>query len=230
MRTADAGQFASLSSMLSTDGPVLVVMDVDSTVIEQEVIELIAAHADVEPQVRAVTEAAMRGELDFAASLRARVRLLAGLPEAVLEEVRSSVRLTEGAMDLCRELHARGHVVALVSGGFDVVVDAVATQLGADHARANRLEIVDGRLTGEVEGEIVDRAGKAVALREFAALHGIPLTRTVAVGDGANDLDMMDIAGLGIAFCAKPVVQQQADVAINTRDLRLVLAAMDAAR
>jgi phosphoserine phosphatase len=216
--------------MLSTDGPVLVVMDVDSTVIEQEVIELIAAHADVEPQVRAVTEAAMRGELDFAASLRARVRLLAGLPEAVLEEVRSSVRLTEGAMDLCRELHARGHVVALVSGGFDVVVDAVATQLGADHARANRLEIVDGRLTGQVEGEIVDRAGKAVALREFAALHGIPLTRTVAVGDGANDLDMMDIAGLGIAFCARPVVQQQADVAINTRDLRLVLAAMDAAR
>jgi len=213
--------------MLSTDGPVLVVMDVDSTVIEQEVIELIAAHAGVAPQVRAVTEAAMRGELDFAASLRARVALLAGLPESVLDEVRDAVRLTNGAVELCAELHRRGHIVALVSGGFDTIVDTIAAALGADHVRANRLEIIDGVLTGRVEGAIVDRAGKAEALLEFAALHGIPLARTVAVGDGANDLDMMEIAALGIAFCAKPVVQQQADLALNTRDLRLVLEAME---
>lgn len=215
--------------MLASDGPVLVVMDVDSTVIEQEVIELIAAHAGVAPQVRAVTEAAMRGELDFAASLRARVALLAGLPESVLDEVRAAVRLTNGARALCDELHARGHIVALVSGGFDTVVDSIAAAVGADHARANTLEVEDGVLTGRVEGAIIDRAAKASALREFAALHGIPLERTVAVGDGANDLDMMETAALGIAFCAKPVVQQQADVALNTRDLRLVLDAMEQA-
>jgi phosphoserine phosphatase len=215
--------------MLSIDGQVLVVMDVDSTVIEQEVIELIAAHAGVAPQVRAVTEAAMRGELDFAASLRARVALLAGLPATVLDEVRETVRLTNGAAELCAELHRRGHVIALVSGGFDTVVDAIAAKVGADHSRANSLEIVDGLLTGRIEGAIIDRAAKAAALREFAALHGIPLQRTVAVGDGANDLDMMETAALGIAFCAKRVVQQQADLALNTRDLRLVLEAMEQA-
>lgn len=215
--------------MLSADGPVLVVMDVDSTVIEQEVIELIAAHAGVAPQVRAVTEAAMRGELDFAASLRARVTLLAGLPASVLDDVRDAVRLTTGAQELCEQLHARGHIVALVSGGFDTIVDHIAATVGADHVRANTLEIVDGVLTGRVEGAIVDRAAKAAALREFAALHDIPLTRTVAIGDGANDLDMMETAALGIAFCAKLVVQQQADVSLNTRDLRLVLDAMDQA-
>lgn len=209
--------------MPETDARMLVVMDVDSTVIEQEVIELIAAHAGVEAQVRAVTEAAMRGELDFAASLRARVALLEGLPASVLDEVRAAVRLTAGAAELCAALHARGDVVALVSGGFDAVVASIAEAVGADHARANTLEIKDGRLTGRVQGAIVDRAAKAAALREFAALHSIPLERTVAIGDGANDLDMMEIAGMGIAFCAKPVVQQQADVALNTRDLRLVL-------
>lgn len=206
---------------------ILVVMDVDSTVIEQEVIELIAAHAGVRAQVRAVTDAAMRGELDFSASLRARVALLAGLPDTVLATVRDAVRFTTGAKELCQELRARGHVVALVSGGFDSVVEYIAKGLQADHYLANSLDVVDGRLTGLVHGNIIDRAAKAAALCEFAALHGIPLSRTVAVGDGANDLDMMDVAALGIAFCAKPVVQQQADIAINTRDLRLVLAAMD---
>lgn len=209
--------------MPSADARVLVVMDVDSTVIEQEVIELIAAHAGVAPQVRAVTEAAMRGELDFAASLRARVALLAGLPESVLDEVRSAVRLTQGAKELCAELKARGHVIALVSGGFDAIVESIAAAVHADHFRANTLEIIDGRLTGRVQGAIIDRAAKAAALEEFAALHGIPLARTVAVGDGANDLDMMEVAAVGIAFCAKPVVQQQADIALNSRDLRLVL-------
>jgi phosphoserine phosphatase len=207
--------------------PILVVMDVDSTVIEQEVIELIAAHAGVRAQVRAVTNAAMQGELDFSASLRARVALLAGLPEDVLATVRDAVRYTTGAVELCKELHARGHVVALVSGGFDSIVEHIARGIEADHFRANTLDVVGGRLTGLVQGDIVDRAAKAAALREFAALHNIPLSRTVAVGDGANDLDMMEAAALGIAFCAKPVVQQQADVSINTRDLRLVLTAMD---
>lgn len=209
--------------MLDRSGPLLVVMDVDSTVIEQEVIELIAAHAGVEDEVRAVTEAAMRGELDFAQSLRARVALLEGLPVEVLAEVRARVRLTNGARALVDALHASGSFVALVSGGFDEVVADIATQVGADHFRANALEVLDGRLTGRVTGEIVDRAVKARMLQQYAALHGIPMTRTVAVGDGANDLDMMHVAALGIAFCAKPVVQQQADVAINERDLMRVL-------
>ena len=216
-------RFASLRPMLQSDGPLLLVIDVDSTVIEQEVIELIAAHAGVEPQVRAVTDAAMRGELDFAASLRARVALLAGLPVEVFDAVRAAVRLTEGAIELCEAVHSRGGVVALVSGGFDAVVEGIASAVGADHYRANTLEVADGRLTGRVVGAIVDREAKAAALREYAAQHCIPLERTVAVGDGANDLDMMDTAALGIAFCAKPLVQQRADVSIYTRDLRLVL-------
>lgn len=213
--------------MHERSGPLLVVMDVDSTVIEQEVIELIAAFAGVEGEVRKVTEAAMRGELDFAASLRARVALLAGLSADVLETVKAEVRLTTGARELCAELKRRGDVVALVSGGFDVVVESIAVELAVDHYRANRLEIVDGKLTGNVAGEIVDREVKANTLRELAALHGIPLTHTVAVGDGANDLGMMQVAALGIAFDAKPLVQQQADVVIAVRDLRLVLDAIN---
>ena len=213
--------------MLERSGPLIVVMDVDSTVIEQEVIELIAAFAGVEDEVRRVTEAAMRGELDFAQSLRARVALLAGLPAAVLEEVRKQVRLTTGAKELCATLTSRGDIVALVSGGFDTVVASIAEELAVDHFRANTLEVVDGRLTGRVQGAIVDRTAKAEALREFAAMHDIPLSRSVAVGDGANDLEMMATAAIGIAFNAKPVVQAQADVAINERDLRLVLGVID---
>ena len=201
----------------------LIVMDVDSTVIEQEVIELIASHAGVEDEVRRVTESAMRGELDFEASLRARVALLAGLSADVLEQVRADVRLTTGAQELVRTLRETGHVIGLVSGGFDAVVSTIADDLGVDEFRANTLEIVDGRLTGRVLGGVVDRAAKAQYLREFAATYGVPMNRTIAIGDGANDLDMMRDAELGIAFCAKPVVQQQADVALNTRDLRLVL-------
>ncbi len=212
--------------MLDRAGQLLVVMDVDSTVIDQEVIELIAAHAGVEDRVREVTDSAMRGELDFAASLRARVALLEGLPESVLDDVRAAVRLTNGARELVQALHTQGHVVALVSGGFDVIVDTIAAAVGADHYRANTLQIINGVLTGHVEGEIVDRAVKARMLHEFAALHGIPMSRMVAVGDGANDLDMLRDAALGIAFCAKPIVQAQADVAINVRDLRLVLDAI----
>lgn len=215
--------------MLERAGRLLVVMDVDSTVIEQEVIELIAAHAGVEEEVRAVTEAAMRGELDFAQSLRARVALLEGLPVSILDTVRAEVRFTPGAHDLCSALHARGDVVALVSGGFDVVVASIAAELGIDLFLANTLETVDGTLTGRVTGEIVDRRTKATALRTYAENHAIPLSRTVAVGDGANDLDMLALAALGIAFNAKPIVQEQADVAINDRDLRLVLQAIEQA-
>lgn len=204
-------------------GTYLVVMDVDSTLIQDEVIELIAAHAGCEAEVRGVTERAMRGELDFAESLHARVALLAGVPESALAEVRAAVRLTPGARTLVRTLTRLGFRVAVVSGGFSAVVDPLAEELGIHHARANVLEVVDGVLTGRVVGPIVDRAAKAAALREFAELEGIPLERTVAIGDGANDLDMLATAGLGIAFNAKPVVRAQADTGLTVPFLDPVL-------
>ncbi|HYN28386.1 MAG TPA: phosphoserine phosphatase SerB [Dermatophilaceae bacterium] len=208
---------------LARRGRRLVVMDVDSTLIQDEVIELLARHAGREAEVAAVTEATMRGELDFAASLRARVAALAGLPESVLDEVRAEVRLTPGARTLVRTLRRLGMTVGLVSGGFVEVVHPIAQELGIEHVRANRLEVLDGRLTGSVVGEVVDRAGKAEALREFAALEGLPLSRTVAVGDGANDLDMLAAAGLGVAFNAKPVVREQADASVSVPYLDAVL-------
>jgi phosphoserine phosphatase len=208
---------------LARRGRRLVVMDVDSTLIQDEVIELLAAHAGREAEVAAVTEAAMRGELDFAASLRQRVAVLEGLPVSVLADVRAAIALTPGARTLVRTLKRLGFTVAVVSGGFIEIVADLARELGIDHARANRLEIVDGRLTGRVLGDIVDRAGKAEALRAFAAEAGLPLTRTVAIGDGANDLDMLEVAGLGIAFNAKPVVREQADTAVTVPYLDAVL-------
>ncbi|MFB9376417.1 phosphoserine phosphatase SerB [Kineococcus gynurae] len=208
---------------LARMGRRLVVMDVDSTLIRQEVIELLAAHAGREQEVREVTERAMRGELDFAASLRERVACLEGLDVAVIEEVREAVRLTPGARTLVRTLHQLGFTLALVSGGFLEVVGPLAASLGIAHARANRLQVVHGRLTGRVLGPVVDRAAKAGALREFAAAEGLPLHRTVAIGDGANDLDMIGAAGLGIAFNAKPVVREQADAALNLPYLDAVL-------
>ncbi|WP_438822155.1 phosphoserine phosphatase SerB [Kineococcus terrestris] len=201
----------------------LVVMDVDSTLIRQEVIELLAAHAGREAEVAAVTERAMRGELDFAASLRERVACLEGLSVDVVEEVRRAVQLTPGARTLCRTLHRLGFTLALVSGGFLEVVGPLAASLGIAHVRANRLQVVHGTFTGRVLGPVVDRAAKAAALREFAAAEGVPLARTVAIGDGANDLDMIDAAGLGIAFNAKPVVREQADAALNVPYLDAVL-------
>ncbi|KRE41640.1 phosphoserine phosphatase SerB [Knoellia sp. Soil729] len=208
---------------LARRGRRLVVMDVDSTLIQDEVIELLARRAGREAEVAAVTERAMAGELDFAESLHARVATLAGLDVAVLEEVRAAVRLTPGARTLVRTLKRLGFTVALVSGGFIEVVQPIADELGIDHARANRLEVADGRLTGRVLGDIVDRRGKASALREFAEEAGLPLARTVAIGDGANDLDMLGTAGLGIAFNAKPVVREQADTAVNVPYLDAVL-------
>ena len=208
---------------LARRGRRLVVMDVDSTLIQDEVIELLAAHAGREAEVAAVTEAAMRGELDFAESLRARVAVLAGLPVGVLAEVRAAIRLTPGARTLVRTLKRLGFTVAVVSGGFLEIVGDLARELDIDHAQANRLEVSDGVLTGRVVGEIVDRAGKAAALRRFAEQERLPLSRTVAIGDGANDLDMLDAAGLGIAFNAKPIVREQADTSVNVPYLDAVL-------
>lgn len=165
----------------------------------------------------------MRGELDFTESLRHRVAALAGLPASVLDEVAEEVQLTPGARTLVRTLHRLGFTVALVSGGFTPIVESIAKDLGIRHVRANDLEIADGRLTGQVTGEVVDRAGKAAALREFAGAEGLPLSRTVAIGDGANDLDMLSAAGLGVAFNAKPVVRSQADTSVNVPYLDTVL-------
>lgn len=208
---------------LPGEGPIVLVLDVDSTLIQDEVIELLAEHAGTREEVAAVTEAAMRGELDFAQSLHARVATLRGLPVDVLDEVRAAVRLTPGARTLVTTLIEGGHSVGLVSGGFAEIVDPLGAALGIESVRANALEVRDGHLTGAVLGEVVDRATKKDFLLRLAASSGIEADRTVAVGDGANDLDMMAAAQVGIAFCAKPAVREQADVAIDEQDLRRVL-------
>jgi phosphoserine phosphatase len=201
----------------------LIVMDVDSTLIQGEVIELLAAHAGCLDEVARVTEEAMRGELDFAESLKRRVALLEGLPAEVFEQVRKEVVLTPGARTLVRTLKRLDYRFAIVSGGFTQITDALVDELGIDYSAANVLEVFDGRLTGRVVGEIVDRPGKARALERFAHEAGLPISQTVAIGDGANDLDMIAAAGLGIAFNAKPVVRQAADTAVNTPYLDSIL-------
>ncbi|GGL36712.1 phosphoserine phosphatase SerB [Planomonospora parontospora] len=201
----------------------LIVMDVDSTLIQAEVIELLAAHAGCLDEVARVTEEAMRGELDFAESLRRRVALLEGLPEEIFEKVRKEIVLTPGARTLVRTLKRLDYRFAIVSGGFTQLTDGLVRDLGIDYSAANTLEVVDGVLTGRVIGEIVDRAGKARALERFAREAGIPLSQTVAIGDGANDLDMIATAGLGIAFNAKPVVRQAADAAVSVPYLDSIL-------
>ncbi|MET3142454.1 UNVERIFIED_ORG: phosphoserine phosphatase [Arthrobacter sp. UYEF10] len=193
----------------------LLIMDVDSTLIQQEVIELLAAYAGKREEVAAVTEAAMRGELDFAQSLHARVAVLAGLPAAVVDSVRAEVKLSDGAAELVAAFKAAGHVVAVVSGGFNQILSPIAEDLGLDYWLANELEIVDGALTGKVIGAVIDRAAKEKYLREWAAAEGIAMEHTIAVGDGANDLDMLGAAGIGVAFNAKPAVRAVADSAIN---------------
>jgi phosphoserine phosphatase len=193
----------------------LIVMDVDSTLIQGEVIEMLAAHAGHEAEVARVTEQAMRGEIDFEESLRRRVRLLAGLDAKTLDTVYDAIVVTPGARTMVRTLRRLGYRFAIVSGGFSQITDRLAADLGIHFARANELEIIDGVITGEIVGDVVDRAGKARALREFAAQVGVPIEATIAIGDGANDLDMLNAAGLGVAYNARPVVQQAADTTVN---------------
>ena len=202
----------------------LVQLDVDSTFIQQEAIELLAAKAGVLEQVAAITASAMRGELDFEQSLRARVALLKGLPESVIGEVQKEISLTDGAQNLVETLHGKGHSVSLVSGGFIDIIEPMIKTMSIKYYKANRLEIVEGVLTGGLIGPVVDRAAKAEALREFAKASAVSIENTVAIGDGANDLDMMAVAGLSIAFNAKPIVVEAADLAINEPSLRSVIA------
>lgn len=205
-------------------GRKFIIMDVDSTLIRQEVIELLASHAGTEAEVAKVTAAAMRGELDFAQSLHHRVSTLAGLPESVLADVGAKIQLSVGAERLVAAAKAAGHTVAAVSGGFSQILAPLAAHLGLDFYLANDLEIIDGRLTGKVSGPVVDRAAKAVSLRAWSAEAGIGLDATMAIGDGANDLDMMAAAALGVAFNAKPAVRAAADAQINLPNLDVALA------
>ncbi len=208
---------------LDRRGQYLVVMDVDSTFIQDEVIDLLADEAGVMDKVAAITEEAMAGRLDFEQSLRARVALLEGLPVAAIDAVRERISLTPGARTLCRTLQRLGYRIALVSGGFHEVIDPVAAELGVDEVRANRLEVVDGVLTGAVVGPIIDRMGKRRSLEAIAEQYEIPRRRTIAIGDGANDIDMLEAAGLGVAFNAKAAARAAADTSVNVPYLDSVL-------
>ena len=201
----------------------LIVLDVDSTLIQGEVIEMLAAHAGHEPEVAAVTEQAMRGEIDFEQALRSRVRLLKGLDASVLDTVYDDIVITPGARTMVRTLRRLGYRFAIVSGGFTQITDRLAEDLGIHYSRANELEIVNGKLTGEIVGDVVDRAGKAHALREFAEKVGVPHEAVIAIGDGANDLDMLNAAGLGIAYNARPIVQRAADTSVNVPYLDAIM-------
>jgi phosphoserine phosphatase len=201
----------------------LIVMDVDSTLIQDEVIDLLAARAGCAAEVAKLTESAMRGEQDFASSLRERVALLAGLEAGVLDEVRGELRLTTGARTLIGTLGGLGYKFGIVSGGFVQVIEPLAAELGIGYVAANVLEIAAGKLTGRLSGPVIDRAGKADALRRFAADAGVPLSQTVAIGDGANDLDMIAAAGLGVAFNAKPMVRDAADTSLSVPYLDAVM-------
>ena len=209
--------------MPATSARFLVVLDADSTLIRNEVIELLADEAGRGAEVAAATEAAMRGEVDFAASLRSRVKALTGVPTGSFARVLARIEPTPGVRELIAAVHERGGRVGVVSGGFHEILDTVAPDLGVDVWRANRLVTQDGALSGAVDGAIVDAEAKAAALREWAADAGVALSRTIAIGDGANDLRMMAAAGLGLAFNAKPTVRAQADLVVERVDLREVI-------
>ncbi len=211
--------------MTKTKG--LLVMDVDSTLILEEAIDILGDKASVGAKVAQITERAMRGELDFEAALRERVGLLKGLPESIFEEVLAEIHFTPGAAQLVDELHRRGIKVGLVSGGFHETVDVLAQDLGIDYVQANRLEVKDGYLTGRVLGQIVTKAVKLQKLQDWAAENDLGLEQTIAMGDGANDLPMIGAAGIGIAFCAKPLVRQQAPYQINEKNLYKVIEILD---
>jgi phosphoserine phosphatase len=201
----------------------LVQFDVDSTFIQQEAIELLAAKAGVLDEVSRITESAMRGEMDFEQSLRARVALLKGLDQSVISEVQAEIKMTDGARELVSTLHSKGHSVSLVSGGFIDIIEPMIKELSIPYFKANKLEIINAVLTGGLVGPIIDRAAKGSALIEFASMSGVDLIHTVAIGDGANDLDMMAAAGLSIAFNAKPIVVDAADLSITEPSLRSVI-------
>lgn len=201
----------------------LVMFDVDSTLVQGETIDMLAIHAGVEAEVREITAAAMRGEIDFPESLEQRVAMLAGLDESAINEVARNIRLTAGARTTIHTLQRFGYHCGVVTGGFGQVIDRLVGDLRLEYVLANNLEIVDGRLTGRVTGNIIDRPAKAAALREFAATAGVSMPQTVAVGDGANDLDMLNAAGLGIAFNAKPVLREVADASLSFPYLDAVL-------
>lgn len=201
----------------------LVVFDVDSTLINEEAIEVLANEAGVREQVAQITEAAMRGELDFSQSLKLRVEMLAGIPQAKLESVQQKLTLTDGALDLVEAIHQKGGMAAAVSGGFHELLQPIRLALNLDFVKANSLEINAGLLTGKVREPIVDRAAKAEFLESIRQELGLTTEQTIAVGDGANDIAMIEQAGLGIAFCAKPALRQVADVSIDHRDLAEII-------
>ena len=205
----------------------LLVMDVDSTLIMEEGIDLLGEEAGVGAQVAAITERAMQGELDFEAALRERVALLKGLPEDIFDRIAERIHFTPGAEDLVKELHKRGYKVGLVSGGFHETVDRLAEQLGIDYVKANRLEIQQGLLTGRVLGDIVTKDTKLAMLKAWAAENNLELNQTIAMGDGANDLPMIQAAGIGIAFMAKPIVREQAPYQIQECNLYRVIDLLD---
>jgi phosphoserine phosphatase len=208
----------------------IVLLDMDSTLIQEEVIDLIAEKFGVGDKVVAITDRAMRGEIDFSTSLKERVALLAGADISILNEVKNEITLTPGARTLIRTLHRLGHKVGVVSGGFLDVIEPLLSELNIDYYRANKLEVKEGKLTGAITGAIIDREAKANALRDFADKEGVGLAQTIAIGDGANDLGMLEIAGLGIAFNAKPAVRAVADSSINSPYLDSVLYLMGITR
>ena len=199
----------------------LLLFDVDSTLINEEVIDLLAKHAGVSDTVKSITERAMAGEIDFDTALSERVALLSGLPISIFDDVRAEITLTEGALELITQLQADGNQVAVVSGGFIEVISPLMKSLSIEHYKANSLEIHAGKLTGKVQGTIVNRQEKAAYLRLLQ--NQLNPSRTIAVGDGANDIEMVQAADVGIAFCAKHALKEVADFAIDKRDLREIL-------